>query len=158
MDFLFVHCWRIKHPFSDTELQKLGSDRRTYQAMNFATTTSQSPQEVFRLVTFELHEIMKKISIRTTNYDSPKITLDMSMPNNDSIVTWNTKYKELFGRCYSMELSNLVTKMGIIQMTFKAKMGIYIYIHYPGQFNDFDSKTKVQRVSFNLGKALICSK
>lgn len=46
-------------------------------------------------------------------------------------------------RCYQMQISRDVTALGIISVVMVARMGIYVYLHHPGQFMDIDSKTKV---------------
>ena len=53
------------------------------------------------------------------------------------------KYDKTFGRCFSVDLNPKVTQLGVTKIEFFAKLNIYIYLHYPGQYMDVDSKTKV---------------
>ena len=57
-----------------------------------------------------------------------------------------TKYDDIFGKCFSVEINPNIAKMGITKIEFYAKLNIYIYLHHPGQYMDVDSKSKVSKL------------
>ena len=53
-----------------------------------------------------------------------------------------------------MEVLENITSMGVIDVVFDGRMGLYLYMHHPGQKMDVDSKTKVKKAQ---GKAIFLS-
>ena len=75
------------------------------------------------------------------------------LPGSDGggLVDWIPKHDRTFGTCFSMEFFRTtrnasLVNIHVLDVTVKAKMNIYLYLHHPGQFVDPDSKTKVIRL------------
>ena len=121
-----------------------GTSIKTYRKGNFSTnTTDKDFVKTFHDVSYGLSEILKKVKISTESEDVPSV--DLTLSNNDPNANYVTKYRNNFGRCFSIELSPNITNFAITKIEFWAFMNIYIYLHHPGQFMDVDSKSKVSR-------------
>ena len=75
--------------------------------------------------------------------DTKKPKIDISLTSEVDAKFW-VKYDKTFGRCFSVDLKPEVTQLGVTKIEFFAKLNIYIYLHYPGQYMDVDSKSKVR--------------
>lgn len=109
------------------------------------------PWETFQNATYDLHELLLSMTIGTDDPSRPQITLtfgDERKTANDTledekIAKFSTKYYDVFGRCFELEINPEVTALGIATIVIKGKVGLYVYIHHPEQFTEVDTKTKV---------------
>lgn len=57
---------------------------------------------------------------------------------------WTRKYHMFYGICYSLELQPEASKRGISELFLESYKDIFVFLHYPGQFLDYDSNSKVR--------------
>jgi len=103
-------------------------------------------------VSYSLPELLTSVVVSTAHSELPEVSLNVSsesaMNSTPDRVTWVTKYDDTFGRCFSMQLGPAITALGVIDVVFTGRLGIYVYLHHPGQKMDVDSKTKVKFCPF----------
>ncbi len=128
----FSICPAYHSAYKEKVLQSLGTSKSLYRVGNFTTNSTESPWKIFEQVTYDLTEIVDKLEIRT---------LDQGVLVNVQNVQWTEKRHMTFGRCYSMDLDEILTALGIEAIAITAKIDTFIYLHHPGQF--LNSKSKV---------------
>ena len=106
-------------------------------------------REVYDKITYQLHEILRKITFHTTDVKHDEIRHEFSAERNDSgVLRVVKKYKDSLGTCYSIRPKDRVVKLGIFKVDFVAQFGLYVYLVHPGQFK-YMAKTKVKFISSN---------
>ena len=75
------------------------------------------------------------------------MTQEFTDSTNDSeLLQVITKYKgSSLGTCYSIRPKDPIVGLGIFKIDFVARLGIYVYLGYPGQFM-YLAKTKVKYI------------
>ena len=96
-----------------------------------------SPKQVFIDITYELHELLEYIIVRTHNAE---VSIDLKEKKKDAKV--DIIYYKTFGRCYSIQLGKEIVARGINGIDFLSNMNLFIYFHHPGQFHS-RSKSKL---------------
>ena len=97
-----------------------------------------SPKQVFIDITYELHELLEYIIVRTHNAE---VSIDLKEKKKDAKV--DIIYYKTFGRCYSIQLGKEIVARGINGIDFLSNMNLFIYFHHPGQFLSMDTKSKL---------------
>lgn len=144
----FTICPTFEEAYVNSSLDSLQIMRRQYKDGFFYGNLSVNGDfeddgfKLFNSVTYDLEDMMWGIVLSTADVQQPKISLPMDN-SNKSIVEWDTKYVDTYGRCYEMRIAPNVTHLNIINIVFKSKIGIHVFMHHPGQRMDVDSKTKV---------------
>ena len=146
-DILFLDltiCPEYFAAYNKTVLQNYGIKKEDYAKGHFYPTKNgadKSPRDIFYEVSYDVEEILNGIRIHTLNKKTPYIDIDFNKINFDQDITITTKFKNTFGRCYSIIPKQDIQTLGIVGMIFEAKMDIYIYFGHPGQF--LNQKQKV---------------
>ena len=98
---------------------------------------------VFNLVTHELEDILHSMEISTSDREKFKYTIYFDGSNTTKeLIEYKTVYSDTFGRCYSLRPRHHIRALGVTKIDIEARMSIYIYFGYPGQFM-YNTKTKV---------------
>lgn len=135
----FTICPEYFESYKDDLLKKHNSSKEHIREVgNFSVMSTLT----FDQITHEFNDIITKIKLTTGSRDRPTIDLYSNIDSADA--RFVPKYTLLFGRCFSMELLQSVTKLGIAQVAFTGKKSFYVYIHHPDQFFDLDTETKVE--------------
>ena len=99
----------------------------------------------FDHITYDIHEILQSIKIYTLDHKH-NVFLENFNENKTEpdFVKIVTKYQSNLGKCYSIQPKEDMLKLGIRVVEFVARIGIYVYLGYPGQFTHHITKTKVK--------------
>ena len=128
-------------------LRQFGLDREEYKdGISFYplnNKTDMDPRIFFDLITYNVSELFRKITIRTLNHDEPKIMVDFVNDQMTQRIKMKPKFYATFGRCYSLQMPDDIISNGIISIELIAKIDIYVYFGHPGQFMNVDTKSKV---------------
>lgn len=136
----FTVCPAFHHAYKDDILRQYGTSRKVYQRGNYTVNeTAKSAEEIFEEVTWELSDILKKVYVKTMDDDQPKVVI----PVDESLDVWMVKFHPLYGKCFSLVLGQNVTRLGVRRVDFTLNSTVYVYLHHPGQFWDYNSKAKV---------------
>ena len=100
-------------------------------------------QEVFNNITQSVNELLYRIKFTTMDRQQRSFIesfdeLQMATKYVDII----TKHQNSLGRCYSVRPKSQVYRLGILRVEITARMDVYVYMGYPGQFM-YNTKTKV---------------
>ena len=152
-DILFVDliiCPEYFAAYKKEKLQYYGIEREKYRNNgHFYPTINQpdkGPREIFYEVSYEVDEILNGIRIETLDKKSPYIDIDFSKTNFDQHITITSKFKDTFGRCYSIIPKQGIQNLGVVGILFEAKMDIYVYFSHPGQFLNPNGQQKVKTI------------
>ena len=133
-------------------MKKFGLNKEDYRRKgSWTPTTNFSPstdlRQVYNDITYEAHEILHQISFHTTDRQNHTVTQEFTAASNDSdLLQVVTKYQgSNLGRRYSIRPKDSVLGRGIFAVDFVARLGIHVYLGYPGQFM-YMSKTKVRKI------------
>ena len=147
MPFLdLIVCPRYDVAYKADVMENLGLTKSGYRrkgqfnpAKNYNNSTSL--QEVFNLVTYDVHELILKVRFEGKHWGKIEETLnkDKNMTEHLDITT---KYRPTLGKCYSIRPRSHLIKLEIAIIDIVAKNSIYVYMGYPGQYM-YDTKTKV---------------
>ena len=144
----FIVCPHYDVAYKTEKIEAYGLNKNDYRRNGVYVPTknynvSKSLRTVFNNVTFEVYEILTQIRISTSDLENDWIveSLDSSKKDSKSL-SIITKYQRNLGRCYSIRPKKHVVELGILAVDFIARIPIYIYLGYPGQFN-YNTKTKV---------------
>ena len=147
-----IVCPLYDFAFKDDMMIKYGLNAQQYRSEGHYTPTNNiyrnmDLRTVFHQITYNIYEILKGIKIFTLDHEHKIFFEEFNEYKNETdhiIVT--TKYHSNLGRCYSIHPKENIVKLGIRVVDFVAKMGIYVYFGYPGQFMNHNTKTKVRSV------------
>ena len=106
-------------------------------------------RKVFNLVTHDIHQLLHNIVIFTMDAELSEFVEDFSEGMNKNGTTHIeviTKYHNNLGRCFSIRPKSHIIELGVVSVDFVAKMGIYVYFGYPGQYM-YNTKTKVNEIT-----------
>lgn len=92
---------------------------------------------------FTLQEMIAGISLQTWSEDEGKIYLPVLGPLDPDVIKWTPLHHRLYGYCYNLEIFHKLSVLGISEIVFEGKMDLYIFYHYPGQFLDYNTMSKV---------------
>ena len=150
----FTICPAYEVAYKEHELEAIGISRSDYKKGNFYGNYTISDDEdgfsLFERFTFSLSEMMYDIVVTTTDSREPTTRIAFDAPLDERQAVWTVNYDENFGRCYSMQLAQEVTVRNVIDVIFRSKISIYVYLHHPAQKMDVDSKTKVPKTRIKL--------
>lgn len=145
-------CPAYESAYKDELLQdKYGTDKFRYGEQGNYTTPKvpkADPKMVFKEVSHTLSDLLMSITLNLNREEKSKLELKYFMAvdfdaKDEFGNSWSVKYHSLYGRCYSLDLNQGVTRMGINAIEFLTKMDAYIFLHHKGQYLDNDSMTKV---------------
>ena len=141
MPFLdFIVCPAFQFAYKDDVGKDFGLDIRKYRKEgHFSPTTNGSTvydlKTVFKSITNDPHDIIKKIKITTKDRTQRTFVENFHENNNQpEHVEIVTKYSNSLGRCFSVRPKDHVVKLEVIKIDIAARMDIYVYIGYPGQY------------------------
>ena len=141
----FTICPSYQAAYKADVLSNYGSNIGEYRRGNFTINQSRNAFEIFKEVTYNFTEVIEEVLIQTSNLTTPKIFL------NDK-THWTENYQFNFGRCYSLQIPDNITSLGITGVSITANMETYIYLHHPGQFLEVGSTSKLYTKSGKIGK------
>ena len=99
--------------------------------------------DVFENITQNVTELLYRIKFTTLSRQQRTFIEDFNQPKNQTehldIVT---KHQNSLGRCYSIRPKAHVLRLGVLRVEITARMDVYVYLGYPGQFM-YNTKTKV---------------
>lgn len=137
----FTVCPSFEAAYKRKVLENYGTSVSRYRkGYYFIQNTSKSPNEVFQEVTFGLDEIVKSVTIERNIGKSITVTL----LNEETRWSWIELVDITFGKCYSLHLEPGVVTLGINNIAFETKLDVYVYLHYPGQFHEQNSRSLVK--------------
>ena len=149
MPFLdLIVCPRYDVAYKDDALKRFGITKSNYRkAKQFKPTTNTSVDldlwEVFDSVTYNVHELLSKVKIKTEDAKRRDYVENFNNHKNESEhFNITTKYQINLGKCFSIIPYSHVVKQGVTLIDFTARTSIYVYMSYPGQFV-YDTPTKV---------------
>ena len=136
--------------YKGEELQRFGLTKAGYRLEGqFNPTKNMSSKldlkKVFDMVTHDIHELLHNVLVSTMDSNQSEFYEDFSngtKKNETSHIEVTTKYQSNLGKCFSIRPKPNIIKLGVVSIEFVAKMGIYVYLGHPGQFN-YNTKTKV---------------
>lgn len=143
----FSICPAFEEAYKNDVLAKYGIRERNYQKGVYNPSINPenaSHEDIFNEATYTLEEIVKEIRLKTSNQARTEVVVPFKLMEwNSEIATWDTNYHQLYGKCYTMSVQPDIAQMEVTQIQVESKINIFVFLHHPGQFNDFNSKTKV---------------
>ena len=100
-------------------------------------------REFFHEVTYEIHEVIEKIVISTMSLNRSKIEIEMQKELDRKYVKFTTQYVDTYGRCYTMNATEGLLRLGVKNVAFITRMGVYVFLDHPGQHLHGNSRSKV---------------
>ena len=152
-------CPEYHAAYKEDVLQRYGLTKEDYRkkahympknGKEINSKWEQNGVEIFENVTHGVREILRKLVIRTKNANTTRFIINFDQDDIFEHAEIVTKYWPSFGRCFNILPKSYVVKQGITRIEALARISIYIYLGYPGQFMHSNSKTKVN--------AIICRK
>ena len=150
----FIVCPIWDFAYKDDILKDYGLTQENYRRKGLWSphndrNASRDLRDVYDNITYQLHEILRKITFHTTDIEHDEIRHEFSAKTNGSgVLRVVKKYKDSLGTCYSIRPKDRVVKLGIFKVDFLAQFGIYVYLVHPGQFK-YMAKTKVKFILLN---------
>ena len=152
MDMPFIDliiCPSFDVSYKKENLEKYGIDRSNYTYNGDFTPTKNLKEnltlrEIFDSISFEVEDILYSVTIFTLDRENSMFTLNFNGSNTyeNEIAEVGTKYWNSYGRCYSIRPKKKIIEYGVKIIDFVARMNIYVYFGYPGQFM-YNTKVKV---------------
>ena len=152
MDMPFIDliiCPSFDVSYKKENLVKYGIDRSNYTYNGDFTPTknlkeNRTLREIFHSISFEVEDILYSVTIFTLDRENSMFTLSFNGSNTyeNEIAEVGTKYWNSYGRCYSIRPKKKIIEYGVKIIDFVARMNIYVYFGYPGQFM-YNTKVKV---------------
>ena len=148
-------CPDYESAYKDANLKKHGMSRSKYRSgESFSASdnvTEQDLRSLFNFITYDIDEILKRIAFYATERLNPSssnrwIQIDFNSSNFTKHINIATKYQPHFGRCFSIRPKEHIIKLGVITIDIAARLGIYVYFGYPGQFMSSNTKSKVSEI------------
>ena len=140
-------CPEYNSAYKENLFRDYGLDKENYRRngeyFNKSGHQFEDLRSTFNSLTYDINEILRKLKINTSNRDTPKLVIDFDEKNVSEHVEITTKYWFSFGRCYSIQLKDHVLELRVRSIIMYARMGVYIYFGYPGQFMHPNYKSKV---------------
>ena len=144
-----IICPSYDVSYKKESLEKYGIDRTNYTfngdfTPSKNTNKSISLRDIFHSISYEVEDILFSVTIFTLDRKNSMFTVNFDGSNtyDNEIVEVGTKYWNSYGRCYSIRPSNQIIQLGVKIMDFVARMNIYVYFGYPGQYM-YNTKVKV---------------
>ena len=99
--------------------------------------------EVFENITQSVTDLLYRIKFTTLSRQQRSFTEDFNQPKDQTEhLNIVTKHQNSLGRCYSVRPKAHVLRLGVLRVEITARMDVYVYLGYPGQFM-YNTKTKV---------------
>ena len=147
MPFLeFTICPTFQSAYKENTLKKYGLEKHEYrrEGKYFAAykNATSDLREIFNDITYDIEEMLLRIKISTLDRQKPKFKIDFGEANTTEHLHIGTKYSDTFGRCYCIHPKDHIIELGVTKIDIVARIDIYVYFGYPGQFM-YNTKTKV---------------
>lgn len=145
-------CPEYHAAYKEVVLEEYGLKKKDYRkrghylpknGKDYNDTWQHSGTEIFNNVTHDIREILHELVIRTKNSNTTRYIIDFEEKDIFKYVDIVTKFWPSFGRCFNILPKKNVVQQGITRIETRARISIYIYLGYPGQFMHSNSKTKV---------------
>ena len=145
-----VICPSFHVAYNDTALEYYGISKNEYRRKGkwkpTKNTNGTDLRNVFNEVSYDVEDILIAIRIKTLTRKRQYVDVNFSKETFNELLTITTKYRDTFGRCYSIVPKHPVQKLGIYSMIFETRMDIYLYFGHQGQFLASNSETKVKYI------------
>ena len=105
--------------------------------------THVNAREFFHNITHEIHEVIEQVEITTMSLDEPRIVIEILKKSDRKYVEFITQYEDTYGRCYTMNATDNLLKLGVTKVTFITLMGVYVFLDHPGQHLHVNARSKV---------------
>ena len=140
-----VICPSYGAAYKDDMLNHYGINKQKYRTKGHFTPNNKSenidPRKVFNSITHDVTELLHSVKIYPLDRHV-KFTTDFDELNHTQYIKITTKYWHNYGRCFSIQPKDHVLKTGVTIIDIIARMNVYVYFGYPGQFM-YNTKTKV---------------
>ena len=146
----FIICPDYEFAFKREVLPHYGIDSNKYRQGNFypsnGTKNHSNLQYIFNDITQNLHDLLSKVKFTTLDRKN-RTFVEVFSREKPKQKTENvdvvTKYTNTLGRCYSIRPRAHVVRLGILRVEITARLDIYVYLGYPGQFM-YNTKKRVR--------------
>ena len=146
-----VICPNFNVAYNDTALEWYGISKTEYRRKGKWNPTKNANgtdlRNVFNEVSHDVEDILIAIRIKTLTKKRQYVDVNFSKDNFNEFLRITTKYRDTFGRCYSIVPKHQIQKLGIHSIIFETRMDIYLYFGHQGQFLASGSETKVKNIS-----------
>ena len=140
-------CPAYDAAYKDDVLQHYGMDKNEYrnEGVYFPRNNAKDMdlRVIFQSITYDIAELLSHITIFTASKHNTHLDIEFDRPNFTDHINITTKYWPGFGRCFSIHPKEHILKQGVNAVLFVARIDIYIYFGYPGQFMNPNTKSKV---------------
>ena len=139
-------CPSYHSAYKDETLKSYGLSKEEYRRNAVYVpryNTTHDLQHIFDSVTYDITELLLRVIVTTSNKNHPRFNVEFSNDRFTEYLEITTKYWPTYGRCYSMHPRNHVLKFGVYGIDIVARVNLFIYFGYPGQFMYPNSKAKV---------------
>ena len=114
-----------------------------YSPKHDSTKNATNLQYIFESVTYDITELLLRVIVTTSNKKNPRFNIEFNNNKFTEYLVITTKYWPTYGRCYSVHPKNHVLKFGVWGIDIVARVNLFIYFGYPGQFMYPNSKAIV---------------
>ena len=149
--------------YKRNKLEYYGTNVNNIRNLMFPNLTkfNLTTQQFFKIVTYNLTEIVSKVDISTLQtfngsnatklsiYD-PILYEELDPTRSESVIHvplddqhWKEYSYDNFGMCYNYKIPLEHKKLGILDVAFLVKLNALVYIHHDEQFYGPDTDTKV---------------
>ena len=137
-------CPAFDVAYKSETLESMGSNRSLIQSGRyFSLNESMKNWDFFDQIVYSKEELIRRVIVNTRDRQNAAISLGLENSEN---ATWSNKYNRFYGRCFSLELSKTVTAKGVRSVEIETFIDMYVFLHYPGQFTEYNSMTKASHV------------
>jgi hypothetical protein len=141
-------CPSYHSAYKEETLKSYGLSKEEYRknaiySPKHNSTNVTNLQNIFESVTYDITELLLRVIVTTSNKNNPRFNIEFSNDKFTEYLEITTKYWPTYGRCYSVHPKNHVLKFGVWGIDIVARVNLFIYFGYPGQFMYPNSKAKV---------------
>ena len=147
-------CPEYEYAYKEDLLNSYGMNKRKYRSGTFFSlrnqATGQDLRAIFNSITYDVDEILHKIKFYTKKRLNPSnsktfATINFEYSNFTKHIDVTTKYSRTLGRCFGIRPKEHILKLGVTKISITARIDIYVYFGYPGQFTYTNTKSKVSK-------------
>ena len=144
-----IVCPDYHFVFKDKMLQKYGIDPSKYRQGDFSPTEaieeSLNLKQIFNHITQNVNEVLYGVKFTTLDRVNRTFLEEFSnTKSNYENVDVVIKYTNNLGRCYSIRPRAHIVRLGILRVEITARLDMYVYFGYPGQFM-YNTKKRVRK-------------
>ena len=133
--------------YNSNALSYYGMDKSSYRNYgNYVPSkngANSDLREIFNSITYDISKVLSRIKIVTSLGVGDVVHIvPFDGSRNTGTIYVATKYHGTFGRCFSIQPTENIVQQGVKILEVKARMAIFLYFGYPGQFM-YNTHTKV---------------